>query len=192
MTIIAERGEILMRDDNLTEVVVYNGTRQHYRTETQSLDILNFKEYTLEVENAQKAPVTRLKQADERTIFELLNPTDERVKRNDRLMYLLNAELHRRIAMPFSIFSFVSIALACLLVGSFNRRGHTRRIIWAAVIVILLESLFVALTNLIEDRIWAIPLLYIAVAIPLAASIYIISPAGEAMRQKTVKRKAVK
>lgn len=188
ITIIAERGEIILRENDLTEVIVYNGKRQSYRPETNSLDILNFKQYTLELENARQTPANRWKKEDERTIFELVNPKDERILKDQTLQNRITAEIHRRIATPFSVFSFVIMALACLLVGAFNRRGHNKRIILATILIIAFESVLITLTNMIEDRLWAIPLLYLAIFIPLAAGIYIVSPAGEAARQK-IKRK---
>lgn len=191
VTIIAERGEVFVKDRDTTEVIVYNGQRQNYKPETRSLDILKFKEYTLEVTNTPADPKTRWKQEDERTIFELINP-GERTLSNETFKFRVTAEIHRRIAMPFSVFTFVIVSLACLLVGAFNRRGHSRRIILAAFFVIALESLYVALTNLIEERAWAIPLLYLSVILPLIGGIYMISPAGEKLRRAFVKVKKVK
>lgn len=188
VTIIAERGEIFIEDDETTKLIVHNGKRQNYRHETKSLDILNFKEYTIEVENAPRAVKDTWKKPDERTIFELLKP-GPRTLNNDKLQYMVQAEVHRRIATPFSVFSFVIVSLACLLVGAFNRRGHSKRIFAASGFIILIESMVIGVTNILDDHIWAIPLLYFCVLVPIVIGVYFISPMRESLKSKVVNKR---
>ena len=66
------------------------------------------------------------------------------------------------------------VGLACLLSGEWNRRGQGNRVIFAILLVALLESLALALHGLAQRSAAAIPLMYLAVATPTGAGIYVL------------------
>lgn len=189
ITIIAGSGRILRQDDNTTEVVIFNGQRQQYNSETQSLGILNFSEYTLEVSNLQSDVRLQWKEPDERTIFELLSP-DLDNKRDAESLDQFSAEIHHRILTPLTVFNFALIGLFSLLAGTFNRRGQSRRIAAAAVCIILLQSVYLALSNAIETNAWAVPAYYLAVTMPAGLCLYLLLPVGEKLRYRLFHRRS--
>jgi|AntRauTorcE11897_2_1112592.scaffolds.fasta_scaffold01032_11 lipopolysaccharide export system permease protein len=188
ITIIASSGRILRQDDNTTKVVIFEGQRQQYNPETESLGLLNFSEYTLEVSDLQSDIRLQWKEPDERTIFELLSPDLEN-QRDVRFLDQFSAEIHHRILTPLTVFNFALIGLFSLLAGTFNRRGQSRRIMAATICIVLLQSVYLALSNAIEAKAWAIPAYYMAVTIPAGICLYLLLPAGEKLRYRLLHRR---
>ena len=189
VTIAAKSGRIVSDSDDSTKVVVYDGKRESYNARSATLDILNFAEYTLEVENRKSAVRVRQRDTDEYTFFELLNPTEERIINSPERLSMFKSEVHRRIGNAFSVFTFIFVSLAALLYGSFNRRGQTKRIISVAAIIIAIQTLLISLSNLMIENTLFIPVYHFVVFAPILFSIYFISPLGEAMRQKLFVKK---
>jgi len=186
VTIIADRGDITSTDEDTTELIVYNGTRQSLNSETGNLDVLQFEEYTLEIQNRRSVVNRRARGTDEYTMLELL--FTDRTAKNPEFAKMVSAEIHRRIGAAISVFSFVFMALAALLYGSFNRRGQTRRILAAAGLVVILQSLFIALSNLMAETFAYVYAYYYIVMLPIVVSIYFISPSGERLRRRLFSR----
>ena len=76
------------------------------------------------------------------------------------------AEGHNRLATGFLPLTFCALALAVLLNGNFNRRGHTRLIIAIGVIIAVLIT-SIALKNYAVTHQWLPPVMYLNSTIPL-------------------------
>jgi lipopolysaccharide export system permease protein len=88
----------------------------------------------------------------------LLRPGDSE---NDRFYSSqLIAEGHRRLATPLYILAYALVGLAALLLGDFNRRGQTVRILAAISVIVLLQLAGLSLFNLSRRMIAVIPLTY--------------------------------
>jgi len=71
-TVIAKRG-VLLTEGDAYQVIVYDGSRQVYNTQTGVLQRLDFQRYTIDLPTSGNVR-QRWQEPEERTIFELLNP----------------------------------------------------------------------------------------------------------------------
>jgi len=174
VTILAERGAFVDTPAG-SRIVMVNGNRQQFDTETRKLSLLTFERYTLDLETLHDAPVVRFREAQERFLDELFFPpadTDPLLRR------ALIVEAHQRILVPLSTFSFSLIPLACLLPGELNRRGQLRRVLFAIGIAFLFELVDLGVSNLASRFAAAIPLMYAANLLPFALGFGILLHGG--------------
>jgi lipopolysaccharide export system permease protein len=174
VTIVAERGAFVDSPAG-SRILMVNGNRQQFDTETHKLSLLTFESYTLDLDTVRDAPVIRFREAQERFLGELFFPpadTDE-VLRHGFLV-----EAHQRILIPLSAFSFSLIPLACLLPGELNRRGQLKRVLLAIGVAFLFELLDLGVNNIAGRFAAAIPLMYVADLMPLVLGFGILLQGG--------------
>lgn len=180
-TVIAKRG-VLVSNDEADEVLVYDGSRQEYDVKKRILNRLNFERYTISLPNSE--PVNqRWKEADERTIFELLRP-DSNDKRAVKNLRGFNLEIHKRFISPFLAMVFALISCSALLLGPFDRRGHGGRILWAVLCVTMMQGLYLAAFNIAKQSEFGLVLMYALVFVPSVLCLFLLSGFGENMRRK--------
>lgn len=164
VTILAKRGNLLATTTG-QQVLVYEGTRQSLNRKNDSLNRLNFERYTIDMPEA--GPVRqRWQEPDERTLRELLHPAanDERAAESRNEFRL---EIHRRLISPLLAPCFAIISLCALLLGPLERRGLTRRIVWAVGACVLIQGLFLGAFSLAKDNIGGLVLMYLLVLGPI-------------------------
>ncbi|MCM2343146.1 MAG: LPS export ABC transporter permease LptF [Alphaproteobacteria bacterium] len=164
VTILAKRGNLLATPTG-QQVLVYDGTRQSLNHKNDSLNRLNFERYTIDMPEA--GPIRqRWQEPDERTLWELLHPAanDERAAESRTEFQL---EIHRRLLSPLLALCFAIISLCALLLGPLERRGLTRRIIWAVGLCIIIQGLFLGAFSLAKNNIVGLLLMYLLVLGPV-------------------------
>jgi lipopolysaccharide export system permease protein len=163
VTIVAERGAFV---DSPTgaRILMVNGNRQQFDSETQKLSLLTFDSYTLDLETLQDAPVGRFREAQERFLDELFFPPAD-VEGPLRQGFIVEA--HNRILVPLSVFSFSLIPLVCLLPGELNRRGQLNRILIAIALAFLFELIELGVNNIASRSASAILLMYVTTLSPM-------------------------
>ena len=164
VTILAERGAFADSGTG-SRIIMVNGSRQKFERATGKLSVLTFDRYTLDLDTMRDTPGVRFRDAQERFLGELFFPPaelDPVVRQSFRV------EAHQRLVIPLSIFSFVTIPLACLLPGEFNRRGQLRRILAAVGLALVFQALDLAAKNFAARNPSAIPLMYLIDLLPLA------------------------
>lgn len=165
-TIIAQKGAIV-NDQGRYNVLVYEGSRQSYNPERQTLSRLDFERYSIDLPDSN--PVDkRWQEPDERTIFELLatdfkNAIDRENRRE------LTLEVHKRIIGPLLAPLFTVIACIAMMGGASDRRGNAKRIIIAVATVIAIQSLYLASLSYAQKADWGLLLIYSIVILPLIA-----------------------
>ena len=163
VTILAERGAFAdIRQGS--RIIMVNGSRQRYDRATDKLSVLTFDRYTLDLDTLRDAPEIRFRDAQERYLGELFWPPPEL---DSMLRASFRVEGHQRLVIPLSIFSFVTIPLACLLPGEFNRRGQARRVLLAVGLALVFQALDLAIKNFATRNPSAIPLMYLTDLLPL-------------------------
>ncbi len=163
VTILAERGAFADIHQG-SRIIMVNGSRQRYDRATGKLSVLTFDRYTLDLDTLRDAPEIRFRDAQERYLGELFWPPPEL---DSMLRASFRVEGHQRLVIPLSIFSFVTIPLACLLPGEFNRRGQARRVLLAVGLALVFQALDLAIKNLATRNPSAIPLMYLTDLLPL-------------------------
>ena len=137
---------------------MFNGSQQLIDRKNGRLTLFYFDQYSLDLGVFNQAKEARWMEPKERFIDSLLNP-DNSI--NDQFYAKqLIAEGHRRITVPLYILAFVLIGLLALLVGDFNRRGQTVRIVLAISFIALLQLSAISLFNLSQNTLALIPLTY--------------------------------
>jgi lipopolysaccharide export system permease protein len=174
VTLLAERG-VFADTPAGARIVMVNGNRQQFDTETRKLSLLTFDCYTLDLASLHDAPVIRFREAQERFLGELFFPLPE-TDSELRLGFLVEA--HQRVLIPLSVFSFALIPLACLLPGEFDRRGQMKRVLLAILIAFLSELLGIGANDLASRSAAAIPLMYATGLLPFVLGFGILLHGG--------------
>ena len=174
VTIVAERGAFVDSPAG-SRIVMVNGNRQQFDTETRKLSLLTFESYTLDLDTLHDAPVVRFREPQERFMDELFFPPKD-VDGSLRQGFVVEA--HQRILIPLSAFSFSLIPLACLLPGELNRRGQLKRVLLAIGLAFLFELADLGVNNIASRSGAAIPLMYVADLLPLVVGFGILLHGG--------------
>jgi lipopolysaccharide export system permease protein len=162
VTILAERG-LFAETPAGSRIVMVNGNRQQFDSDTRKLSLLTFDRYTLDLGSLHDAPVVRFREPQERFLDELFSPP---VDADPALRQSFAVEAHQRILIPLSVLSFSLIPLACLLPGGFSRRGQFRRALLAILVAFLFELLDIGVNDLASRSAKAIPLMYATDLLP--------------------------
>ena len=164
-TIMAERGAVV-DTEGYARVVMFDGNRQEIDKKTKNLSILYFDKYVFDLENKKIDGGIRYRKARERMPLELLNiETEDLMNKKDYGKFIV--EGHNRFVSPLSALAFTLVGLACLISGSITRRGQTRRIMVAVVIIVLLQAAAMGLQNLSARDLRWVPLMYVNAILPI-------------------------
>lgn len=166
VTLIAERG-VATDGPAGQQILVYAGQRQEMDRSTGRLSVLHFDRYAIGIQTTEKTGQPREPDARERSTADLM---DARASAGgDPFASRLVAELHQRLTTPITALGFALVGVAALLTGEFNRRGQARRIVGAAVAVVVLQSAGLGATNLAANDVRLIPLMWLVALLPTAA-----------------------
>jgi len=165
VTLMAGRGAII-KGDKGSRVLMLDGNRQEVNKETNKFSILYFDKYIVDLENTSSADREHSPEARELSISELFDiENNEHVGINNHGKYTI--EGHRRLISPISTIAFTLIGVACLLSRFHQRGSRIRPTVTAVGIVVALQLGQLALENLTAKNLALLPLLYVAVAIPV-------------------------
>ncbi|MBX2834193.1 MAG: LPS export ABC transporter permease LptF [Micavibrio sp.] len=180
-TIIAKSGTISPTNEGF-QVLVFDGQRQEFDSKTKNYSRLNFDRYTIDIPDKEEV-VSRWRQPDERTIFELMSPdeTNERDIENKREF---RVEINRRAISPLLALSLALIACTALLIGPIDRRGQLHRIIFAILGAILVQGTYIASYNMARNHDLGLALMYTLTLAPIIFCYILLSGHGDALRRK--------
>lgn len=156
-TIMAERG-MLVRTEAGPRFVVENGNRQQIKD--GQLSLLYFDRYAFDFAPAAAKDASRFRTARERYVGDLFAPTDV-VDPRHRREFL--AEGHQRLVGPLTGPVLALIALVALLSGESDRRGYGKRIMIAAGVGTVFQTLVFALSSAMVEVPAITPLYYLLV-----------------------------
>jgi lipopolysaccharide export system permease protein len=164
VTILAERGAFADTGGG-SRIIMVNGDRQQYDRDTGKLSVLTFDRYVLDLDMMRDAPEARSREAQERFLPDLLFPP-EGLDQSTRDAYLV--EGNERLTVP----------LACLLPGEFNRRGQLKRVLVAVGCALTFQTLDLAVKNLEGRFTAAIPISYAVDLLPFVVGLGILLHRG--------------
>ncbi len=182
VTIIAKSGVLVETPEGAKQVLVYDGSRQVFESDSETVSRLNFDRYIIDLPESSPAR-QRWAEPDERTIFELLDPNLS-LQRDRESLHVFMVEANKRLVSPLLAVSFTLIALASLLVGPVDRRGMSMRIAAACAAAVLLQGLFLASYNLSRNFFWGLPLMYLLVLLPIGICGFLLSSRSENIRRR--------
>lgn len=161
VTVMAERGALVQTETG-PRILMENGNRQTVVAGTGQMTLLYFDRHVMEFGQLGGNAGPRYRDARERGLRELLTLTRAGSGLLESEIRKFRVEAHQRLASPFLNLSFALIALAALLTGAFNRRGHGRRIMGAVAAMVVAQSLALAAVNVATGATALIPLIYVA------------------------------
>ena len=175
-TIYAKRGVLAVTPQG-QQVIVYDGSRQDFNVQNQTLQRLSFERYTIDLPEERGIASNRWREPEERTFWELLNPDlSNRNDANEVRTFLIEA--HLRILSPFLTPAFCLVAVVFLILGMHSRQGQMASILAAIGTIILLQSLFVAFSNMAYDSVAALLACYALVIVPASLCLWLLRVEG--------------
>jgi lipopolysaccharide export system permease protein len=141
------------------------GSRQELDRKDGRISTLYFDSYSVDIGRVTGgSALSRDRESTELYVTELLTPKGVS---DPRRLASFRTEAHQRLAGPLYTPMYVLVALACLLGGSFSRRGMARKVLTAVVIAIGVQAMGFGLSNLAGKADWAVVALYV---LPLLVS----------------------
>lgn len=171
VSLMAERGA-LVYTENGPRVLMVNGNRQEVQPGTGKLSLLYFDSYTVDFASATGAKGERFRDARERSLGELLAATEADSGPGDYRRY--KVELHQRLTSPLYNLGFALVAVASLLSGTFNRRGHTVNVLTAVGLMVAIQAAALGVSNLATARLAFVPAIYLNALLPIAIGIWVL------------------
>ncbi len=171
-TMMAEEAHLVETPQGPRFLLV-NGNRQEMRE--GKLSFLTFDNYTMDISFYTQSIRARAPDAQELFLGDLLkpDPTLTPVENNKRY-----AEAQQRILWPAYTFSLTLLALAVILSGQFNRRGHWQRITGAIIMGTALIFTAVGLRGLMATNPPMIFAAYLLLFLPIAACFWVLADYG--------------
>jgi lipopolysaccharide export system permease protein len=91
-------------------------------------------------------------------------------------------EVNRRLVSPLLAPAYTILALAFLLLGRFDRRGQSWRIISSIASVVVIQGFYMASLNLARRSDLGLAMMYGFVLLPLLGGLFMLGQAGEGLR----------
>ncbi|MEO9903236.1 LPS export ABC transporter permease LptF [Nisaea sp.] len=181
VTLLAERGALILDGDD-PKVLMVNGNRQARDNATGRINILYFDRYTVDLGGLGEAGQRTGRDQNELFIEELLNPTEQITQPRNFLKY--KAEGHSRLITPLLGLALPLIGLVVILKGEFSRRGQTRRLIVAILLVGLVQAAVLGSKYAAAKELGLLPLMYGTAVVPILICLIVLT------RQKLRRPKA--
>lgn len=131
------RAGAIVTVDGAPAIVMRDGQVQR-QTEEGSVDVLDFDRYVLKFDGVFEEPDLFFLKASDRTLFDLIFP-DRTSHYDQQNVDEFLAEAHGRLSAPLLNIALALVALVGVLVGEFSRRGYGRRIMWAAIVALVIR-----------------------------------------------------
>ena len=159
-TILAKQG-ILTNFENMTKVIVFDGTRYVYNNKNKKTSILNFTKYEFQIVT-EKKETERFKQVEERTIKELLYPD---IQINKKIKNEFLAEAHRRLSSPILVLFMCALASFSVLFGEFKRKFLVRKIVICSSVAVILQAVYISIMNKLIFSMYTLLLPYLSLTL---------------------------
>jgi lipopolysaccharide export system permease protein len=165
---------LFIRGDNSPKLLMFDGMVQAYDVGGQRLSITRFADMTFDL-GAVLAPQGQAKRVTaELSTLQLFNPTASLLAETGQTKSRLLFEGHNRFGQPLLAAAAAMIGFSALLLGAFSRFGLWRQILFAILLLIIVQA-FWTLTSGIgakSENGW--PLAYAAAVLGLVVSALIL------------------
>lgn len=168
VTMMAEEGELVQTEQG-PRFLLRKGNRQEIRE--GKLSLLNFASYTLDISLYTQGVERTYREPRELSLTELFTP-DPRISESEQNKRF--SEGHQRLIWPFYVITLTFLALAILLTGQFNRRGHWRKIVLAVVLAAAMLFSAVGLRGAVSLNPAMAVVAWLNLLLPLLASAWVL------------------
>jgi len=180
---MAEKGILFDKGAEGTHLLLVNGNRQEKEVATGKPSVLYFDQYVIETKDKtlESGNTGRFLKAHERNMEDLFNPK-ESVSSEMRLAFLLAA--HQRLSSPLYALAFGLLGLCTMILGHFNRKRRTGRILLACIIATFIEVGVMVFLHTSVYTYAMIALSYAFIMIPIIVCLFLLSPWAEDLSER--------
>ncbi len=159
----AEKGRIVYVD-NMPRIILVKGSRQELNTDTYSFSSLEFDRYSVDFGTMEQKK-QKNSGARSKTLAELFNAkNDASLSPVEVRKYII--EGNKRLLSPLYNLLFAILGCTGLLIGSFNRRGQTKIILFSILLMVLVQAGDLAFSNLAQSSLYFLIGLYANFVLP--------------------------
>jgi lipopolysaccharide export system permease protein len=171
VTLMAERGALVFTDTG-PRVLMVNGNRQEVNADNNRMSVLFFDSYTVDFGGSSAAKEERSRDARERSMPDLMHAKEKDLGKNDYRRF--KVELHQRLTSPLYCLGYALLALSCLLVSGFDRRGQGTQILMAVGLMVLVQAGALGASNLATGNLVFLPAMYANAVLPIVAGLWVL------------------
>ncbi len=171
---MAEKG-ILFNKEEGGHILLLKGSRQEKDLRTGKPSVLYFDQYVIDTREkaSDDKKSTRSLKAHERNMEDLLNPKGP-LSSSARLAFLSAA--HQRLITPLYALAFGLLGVSIMILGPFNRKRRTGKILLACLIATVIEVGVMVFLNVPTHLMFF--LCYAFLFIPMSVCLLLLSPWG--------------
>lgn len=177
--ITAENGSIIESDQG-ARLILTRGIRQENSPKTSQPSMLYFDQYILDLSAGFSINSNRPRKPHEYFLKDLFKPNKTQLNPAQRKKF--RAQGHQRILGPLHAFAFALIGVCAFLLGDFNRRGRSKKILLVIGLCCLLQVTTIALVHFSERASHAIDLAYILLVLAILSPLALCIKGLEAFR----------
>lgn len=150
----------LIRNEDLTTLIMVDGMAQRLTTADDKLSTATFRDFSFDISALVQNDANRSVRLDEMATLDLLQPWDELSARTGVDIGAITQKFHARFAEPFFCIAAALIGFSTLLVGGYSRFGVWREVAIAFGILVAIDGARSTLQGPIrsDPALW--PLLY--------------------------------
>lgn len=171
---MAEKGVVFNKEEG-GRLYLINGNRQETDQMTGKPSILYFDRYTIEAkdQSAGDEKGERFLRAYERTVADLMDPKDVS-SLSTRLEFMSAA--HQRLISPLYALTFALVGVCFMILGSFNRKGRTGKILSACIVASFIEVIALVFLHTLKYSTLMISLSYSLVMGTIVVCLFLLTP----------------
>jgi lipopolysaccharide export system permease protein len=169
ITMIAEQGRLVETPQG-PRFLLTNGNRQEMQN--GRLSFLTFESYTMDISLYAQGMKNRVPDTQEMFLPQLFAYDDSLPPSENQKRF---AEAHQRLIWPAYSLVLALVALAVLLSGEFNRRGHWRRIAIAVICGIIVMFSAVGLRGMTATYAVMVPVAYLNLLAPACVALWLLA-----------------
>ena len=141
------RRALFVRADTGPKLLMFDGMVQVLTTETQSLTITRFGDFTYDLSGLIAAQTRSARSAAEASTVELLAASAALMTETQETRAALVFAAHDRLAQPFLAAAAALIGFSSLLLGAFSRFGLWRQVLIAVGLLIVVQAISTVATG---------------------------------------------
>jgi lipopolysaccharide export system permease protein len=186
-TTYTARRAFLVRGTDGPKLVMFDGMAQSVTRKGSRLSVTRFADFAYDLADLITGDVRAGRGVDELSTLELLFPTEATLAETGRARSVFLFEGHSRFGQPFLALAAALIGFASLLLGAFSRFGLWRQILFAILLLIVVQTVNTVMTGAgtRDDRGWVLAYVPSLFGIGIAAGLLWL-----AQRPRRVRRSA--
>ncbi len=151
----------LLRNQNITTLIMLDGMAQRLSTETNRLSTAKFRDFSFDISALVRNDSALIQRARNMTTPALMTPWTPLAKATRQRVGDIAEEFHTRFADPLFCIIAAMIGFTTLLVGGYSRFGVWREVFVAFGLLLLVDGIGSTMQNPVREdaRLW--PLLYL-------------------------------